>query len=194
MKHLDFRFVLRDASRARHDRLDRMISVLDLGDAEDFARFADVHAACFGALGASDGASRATRRLLSEMIARLSDDLLTLKARPPSARPATPANLDPLAIDYVVEGSRLGSQVLKRRWETSTDPAVRAADRYFGLPADPLGWRATCAALSCLRVDGRRAARVTRDVDALFDLFADACRAALPGARGRDVGRPSNVQ
>lgn len=162
----DFRLALRAATRADHDRVDALVSGLDIGTAEGFARFARVHLACFSALRAA-----AVVEGLDAMIEALGADLATLA---PGARPgpAALAPVDPLAAAYMVEGSRMGTRLLRARWAASTDPAVRAASRYFDLPAPPDAWRAVRDALSDIPPGSPRAARIEADARRVFALFA----------------------
>lgn len=119
----------------------------------------------------NDASTRARIDTLAECIER---DLATLghPAQPMDVPKDSP--VDPLALDYVLEGSRLGTQVLKRRWAASTDPMVQRADAYFSLPTDAQRWRATCAALGDIAPGSPRATRITADTKALFEMFYQA--------------------
>lgn len=86
--------------------------------------------------------------------------------------PSLPSAIDPLAIDYIAAGSRLGTKVLYKRWAASTDQTVHAANNYFGLENDAGFWHATCEALSDIPVKSARAQTIVRDTRTLFALFA----------------------
>ena len=88
--------------------------------------------------------------------------------------------LDPLAVDYVVAGSRLGLKVLKTRWASSSDPLVRAAGAYFTLQNAAPSWPKVCRALSTVPLDSTRAGAITRDTKRIFDLFAATYRRVKP--------------
>ena len=90
------------------------------------------------------------------------------------------SSLDPLAVDYVVAGSRLGLKVLKTRWASSSDPLVRAAGAYFTQPNAAPAWPKVCRALSTVSLDSARAGAITRDTKRIFDLFAATYRRGKP--------------
>ncbi|PWJ18079.1 Heme oxygenase [Jannaschia seohaensis] len=167
----DFRFALRAATRGDHDRVDRLVTGLDIATRAGFARFAQVHLACFRAV--QDEAPSAT---LAAMVSALRADLAKVA---PAARVsvAVLGPVDPLAAAYMVEGSRMGTRVLHGRWAASKDALVRAADRYFGLPPDKGGWRAVTSALGQVAIGSPRAARIEADTRRLFALFADRLEA-----------------
>lgn len=173
----DFRFALREGAREAHDCVDALFSQLDFQHRQDYQRFLLIHAASFGVLGHYADRHCLTQDLLARMNAQLKADLAGFPASAftPGA-PVLAQAPDPLAIDYVVCGSRLGSQLLSRRWLQSRDAVVRAAGGYLNLPHNPELWRTVCAALSALAPDGRRAARIVRDVRAVFGLFIESGR------------------
>ena len=90
---------------------------------------------------------------------------------------------DPLAVDYLLAGSRMGTRVLRRRWLESTDPAVHAADAYFGLPDDPSEWARVRGRLSEIADGSDRALRIEADVSALYALFHEAALAEAAARR-----------
>ncbi len=161
-----FRTVLREETRATHDVMDALFSQLDLARAGDFVRFCRVHLACFRALGsvcAHPGMTAAT--------ADLSADLESLGLYGADDVQFSGPDPDPLAVDYVFAGSRLGTKVLRRRWSASGDPAVLAASRYFTAEGDPLAWPRVCAALDNVPTGSARADRIVSDTIAIYGLF-----------------------
>lgn len=75
--------------------------------------------------------------------------------------------LDGLAIDYVIERSRLGSNVLRCRWSTARNPKFRKANAYFALAPVPGRWRDVCDQLSNIPVQSERAGVVIQDTKGL---------------------------
>ena len=141
----------------------------------------------FGAMVPLCKTGSATREILTDICARIDDDLATLGAAPVAgAADVELAAVDPLAIDYMLEGSRLGSKVLRMQWARTSSAAVRRAARYFDTPAPVERWRAVCGALSAIPTDSLRAARIVRDTRRLFALFevaqAAASRQPMPKA------------
>lgn len=176
----DFRFVLKAGTQKQHDSVDALFSSFSLHQHRDYARFLSLHARCFAELLEYAGEACLTQALLAEMCAALEDDLDSLGHTNPSGRAegvGLSEPVDPLAIDYVVAGSRLGSQILKQRWAGAKDQNVRLAGTYLGLMHDPALWRTVCGRLSEIKPDSPRAMHVMDDVCAIFDLFAANGRA-----------------
>lgn len=175
---MTFRTLLKDATRFEHDELDAMFAALDLGHADGFARFVGVHLACFEMMLEQADHGSTSQCLLRDMVDGLTLDADLLG----SGRLQTDAKLektpDPLAVDYVVAGSRLGSKVLFKRWAAATDPAVQRANNYFGLDSDASFWRVTCDRLAGIAPDSDRAQEITQDTKMLFELFATAFQSA----------------
>lgn len=176
----DFRFVLKAGTQRQHDNVDALFSIFDLHQHEDYAHFLSLHARCFAALLVRADEACLTQSLLAEMCAALEDDLDSLGHANAVGRAGgvgLSEPVDPLAIDYVVAGSRLGSQILKQRWAGAKSGSVRRAGTYLGLMHDPALWRTVCARLSEIKADSPRAMHVMDDVCAIFDLFAANGRA-----------------
>jgi len=140
------RTALRNATRRDHDRVDALFAAADLGDAPGYRRFLLAQGAAHLAVEAaldSVGADRVlpdwpARRRAALLLADL-DDLGA--SAPIAATPPVIAN-DAAALGaiYVLEGSRLGGQVLKR------SVATGLPTRFLGA-SDPPGWRRLLAAL-----------------------------------------------
>ena len=174
---LTLRSRLRAETADDHARLDSAISTADVATRSGFVRFMQTHEAAFRAL---DSVARSPQ--LHDLADRAARDLQSLGAEA-VVLPRIEAALDPWAVEYVVQGSRLGTKVLKRRWQESTDPQVRAASAYFDAPSDPAAWRSTCDALDALPAKGAEADRIVADARRIFDIFSDAL-ARAPGAKG----------
>lgn len=120
----------------------------------------------------------ACRPMIADLKDRVTEDLDTLGvpvrkgARPFAAAP------DPLALDYVLTGSRLGSAILRKRWQSSNDPMVRLAARYCCAPSYIRLWKAVCQTAEQLDSAGSRSNRIVRDTIAIFDFYA-ACATDL---------------
>ncbi len=113
-----------------------------------------------------------TRQNLQQMASRLASDLKVLGAdAKPEVPDLTPAP-HPLACLYLAAGSRMGTAVLRRKWESTTDPCVRRADQYFSAPLVNGEWQSVCSALSEHSANGPEADAVIAGTKQLFDLFA----------------------
>ena len=167
-----YRQVLRLETHAHHARVDAALSADDIGLRYGFVRFLGIHAVCFQAMAkVAEGGSVAHRTLL-QMSENIRVDLDRLDAGHGDIAAPVADHIDPLALDYMIEGSRLGTKILKRKWAASTDATVRSADAYLSLHSDPRSWRDVCGQLSAVPVDSPRAATITSDTKRLFDLFS----------------------
>lgn len=143
-----------------------MISELDLASKHDFITFLKVHEACFSAM-----ARHGHLEGLAPMVEAIRRDLTTLTGRPALEVPVQMYAFHPLAGRYILAGSRMGTQVLRKRWLRSENQTVRAADSYFTLPTDVSDWKAVCAELSKIPADGPLASTIKEDTRMLFTCF-----------------------
>lgn len=169
----DFRLVLKERTQIDHDGVDSLLSTFDITTQDGLARFLAVHLTCFAAMErvAPDGSE--ARAALGDMMRCIARDLETLNVPQPAEPVPVLPPMSVLAIDYMIEGSRLGTKMLKRIWLDSADPAVREASAYFTMPTIPGRWREVCAALSNVAVSGDEARNITEDTRTLFALFHD---------------------
>jgi heme oxygenase len=134
------RMALRAATRGEHDRVDAVFAAVDLGDASTYRRFLLAQGAAHLAVEAALDAAGA-ERVLPDWPARRRGVLLRadlndlgvsdLVTAPP---PAIEGQAAVFGAVYVLEGSRLGGQVLKR----SVGQGLPV--RFLGA-SDPAGWR-----------------------------------------------------
>ena len=168
----DFRWVLRQRTQDRHDRLDALVSRLDLTQAADLVSFFRMHLAAFDAMARhweTDG--------LTEMREAMAADLSQLSGvRAPDL---ALASFHPMAGRYILAGSRMGTVLLERRWSEAKDPRVRQAGRYFGLPRKAEDWQGVREALRVVPVGSLEAEEIVSDTRTLFDGFERACRAEM---------------
>ena len=155
---------LRADTAQSHDALDLMLSRFDLRRADDLARFLAAQHAGFAAM------VEAGVEAAKDLVARIESDLATLGAE---ALAAPPLDRRPhaLAADYLLEGSRLGTAVLRRRWAGGSCPRALGASAYFGPAPDTTGWKRVAAHLDSVQANGKDADAVTRDASMLFALF-----------------------
>jgi heme oxygenase len=135
------RFTLRNATAESHDAVDAVFSAFALDDAEGYRRFLRAQAAAFLPVeSALEGAGIA--RLVPDWPERrraalLHADLEELGENPPDAIAAPPIDdaASALGAAYVLEGSRMGGQLLRRMLPESM-PA-----RFLSAPMQPGSWR-----------------------------------------------------
>jgi heme oxygenase len=130
------RFALRDATSALHERIDRAFAGFDLFDAEGYSRFLSAHARAVPPLERVVKADNAWSgwRTRSDDLRR---DLARMETRIPTA--LSPGSMQQAGgqwgVQYVLEGSKLGGQVLASRL-----PPGRPR-RYLAGGFDAEGWR-----------------------------------------------------
>lgn len=167
----DFRFLLRDDTQQKHDHLDQLFSSLDVSTYDGLISFLRVHLGCFQTMHDAAEAGSRSRHRLADMVLRIKQDLTMLGQPVDIPNESLPQVIAPLATDYIVEGSRLGSQVLKRRWAQSGDRRVRQADNYFSMETESDRWRMVCDALAAVPAGSAEARRITHDTQVLFSMF-----------------------
>lgn len=171
---------LRTETRPSHDRVDALFSSLDLTSRGGLGRFLIAQRRGFGALrGAMESDGLVSRSDLDAMLTRLDQDLDTLGNHAAGYIDKV-GHVLPDAADHIVLGSRLGTEVLRRRWSLAQDPGVLAASAYFSAPTDYTLWRRHTTYLDEMEPDGDHADRLVTDVLRLFEVFA----AALPKEKG----------
>ncbi len=165
-----FRWALRRETHEDHKRIDTLVSTIDVADPLGLAQFIEVHLTCFDAMRRSSPAGGALRSNLGELVELAKADLATLAATP-DRRNFELRDVDALALEYMLEGSRLGTQVLKARWMLTDHALVLQAHAYFSAPRQPERWQKLCARLSSIPTDSPRAVRVIHDTKRLFRMF-----------------------
>lgn len=124
------RSLLRSETHAAHEATDAAFSVFDLTTGAGLCRFLKAHYAALSVvehhLSEQPGLPHLPPRLdlIQDDLSSfgetgLAGDLTSLKGQ------------DPVGVAYVVGGSALGGEVLRRRWEEGNDPAARGAFRYL---------------------------------------------------------------
>lgn len=163
--------LLRTDTRAHHEAVDAAFARFDLAARDSYADFLAAHARALVAAEAAlaaDPTLPAWRTRAPALLQDLAD--LGRAPPPPLEPPALPHRAGRLGLLYVVEGSRLGGDLLSR----SVGAELPAA--YLGERHRPGEWRALLVAL-----DAEAAGRDARWQDALlagavagFDLYARA--------------------
>lgn len=171
------RALLRDACATAHGRLDQRLSAIDFNDRDAYA---DMLSRMSGPVSALEGALSAgiAPALFGNWAGRLRShalrgDLVALGGCYRQTRVA-PLEDEASAFGalYVLEGSRLGGQVLARMAEASADEEVRGATRYFRHGQGAGLWRSYITALEDspgVRAHPERAKRAAREAFASFE-------------------------
>lgn len=167
-----FRWRLKSATQPSHDRLDALVSQLDLTSQSGFAHFCRMHLIGFRAIAHGN-----PNAALDQMTGALQHDLIIVGSPEPQTS-LTMGPVDALAGDYILSGSRMGTAVLRKVWQTSYDPVVKSANAYFTLQPTGKIWGDVCIALEA--APSRSHDKIIADCGRLYDLFAEAYLAARP--------------
>ncbi len=182
----DLRTRLREETARSHEALDMLMSGFDLARIEGLHGFLATQQLALSQIeNVADAAD--SRRAICIIREAAETDIKALGGKSVVSRPCLNFSPTPLAIDYIIAGSRLGSIVLKKRWLAAKDPTVRSACAYFTAPDFLQLWRAFCQRAQSIDGAGAQADRIVGDAARLFDFYA-ACTGAITGER-----RPKNA-
>lgn len=182
MKAESLRYRLRSGASPAHDRLDARVTALDVATRRGVSSFLAMNHAAFAAMVKAGACGRrADAQVIVGLANAAEADLAQLGAAP--VRVSCTRDFSPVAVDYVVLGSRMGTEVLRRRWQVSTDPLVRRACGYFSQPGDARAWRAFRDELMAMPGEGETADRILDDVEHLFALFSSALNLSMQDLR-----------
>jgi hypothetical protein len=95
MMETDFRHTLRAQTRVENDRLDQMITTLDIAQLADFKVFLKLHHSCFVVMWSRAADQGRSNSALSGMIDCLAADLEICLGEPPSGQAAASRGLGP---------------------------------------------------------------------------------------------------
>ncbi|SDG12530.1 biliverdin-producing heme oxygenase [Pelagibacterium luteolum] len=171
------RFALRDGTRPAHERLDRLASLFELYDQDDYGAFLVWHARLVPTLE-----QQLTQRGLLPIFPEwpehrraefLLEDIEALGLSRPFAEPYQVGTTAPelIGVAYVLEGSRLGGAVLSR----SVDPALRGtATRYLDHGEGLKLWPRFVSRLDTLDFSGAETKAAVAAANAVFAAFERA--------------------
>jgi heme oxygenase len=170
------RSILRDCTAAAHQRTDEAMSAADLTTRAGLSGFLSVHHAALAVIEPflANTAYQAPKR-----VELLEADLAVLGAPPPEAADDLPTSLPPLGVAYVVAGSALGTEVLRRRWSEATDPLVLSAGQFFGDTAMTTYWRRVLDVLKREAPSGAEARELIQAANCTFDIYRHAASRLL---------------
>lgn len=165
---------LRNDTRGAHDSLDHLVSQFDLATPLGLSCFLQMQSIALRSI-APHAAGAVTFGAVQDLLERAAADLSAL-GRPDQQTRMIAGPLHPFAIDYVIAGSRLGTQVLRKRWQSASDAHVRQADAYFSAPSYIELWKSFCTSAQETYPSGPVADKVVHDADRLFGLYLECAR------------------
>jgi heme oxygenase (biliverdin-IX-beta and delta-forming) len=181
-----YRLALRERTRPQHENLDGSFSALQLVVREDYIRFLTAQAAVLPAIeqaltaaGAEKLVPEWTERLRA---AALEQDLVALGAPIPAVEPTGEWIVDAPSIvgaAYVLEGSRLGGQMMRKIVMGSEDPVVANATAFLSHGEGRRFWPSFDAFLSEQTFSDEQTDTMVESAGRSFDAFRIGAANAL---------------
>lgn len=196
---------LREDTRDLHDRLDHDVARLDLSSRSGLGAFLQLQHQGFASLlyglASNDGSGSGIDPAptlhadLRRHLDAVERDLKLLGAPPlgPDGHHTPADGFQPLAVAYLLYGSRAGASLLRRDWEQATDPRVRMARSFFTMAPSVAAWTHLRDGLGAMPADDARADAVVASARQAFDLFISVARQlALPASAEAAVEWPAD--
>ena len=160
---------LRGDTYTYHKALDAEVSRFDLAKPGGLSSFLRMQASALRSVRPHVQAS-ASFGAIEDLLERAESDLARLGTLGmPIALIDKP--LHPAAVDYVVTGSRLGAQILRRKWQATDHPDVLLADAYFSAPSYLELWKSFCMLAASMSAHDGEADEVVGDACKVFRLY-----------------------
>ena len=155
----------------QHSALDDLVSQFDLTDEQGMAGFLWMHFVALSNI--KHTAPRAdTKAMIQDLLKRIETDLDLIRvSKNMHAKCDIYECNEPLAAEYVLGGSRLGAEVLKRRWQGSALAASGVGQAYMTAPRHLNVWRGFCEVAERMPAHSAQADRITLDAGRIFDFY-----------------------
>ncbi|MCQ8185908.1 biliverdin-producing heme oxygenase [Parvularcula maris] len=172
------RFLLKQQTAETHQKTDDALSLLELGTPQGLAGFLRTHARALGVIEPflqADGRYPAPPRL-----GLLREDLAALGASMPGASlAALPPDTHPLGVAYVIAGSALGTEVLRRRWLDEGTEETRVAYRFLSDDRMKGYWGRVLTALGEAQPSEDEVEKIVEGAEAAFGIYQQAIEEAV---------------
>ena len=166
-----FRQNLRTQTRPEHDATEAMFEPFLRDPARKLGWYLSAQRSGLAAICTQPAAKHALcAEIVPDLIARLDHDLADMGRS--AVDIPTEWDIAPVACDYIVLGSRLGTEVIRRRIYGPNSNAN--IPTYFQTPVRPDLWRAHCDTLDHIDPMSEKATQIIIDARRGFDLFKRA--------------------
>lgn len=167
---------LRVETRPSHDIVDAAFAGHDISEYDGYVRFLLAHLDALQTLarGGCPGNKVVIDAEIAPLMANLQTDLTAIVGHWPVACAMTCRRFHPIALRYVLLGSRMGMAVLRKTWARADDPRVLAASHFLDTPKEPDQWRLFCIELENLPATGAVADQIIADAQAVFSIYAQS--------------------
>jgi heme oxygenase len=116
-------------------------------------------------------------------LGHISEDLATLGVTKPAFHTNEPLSAPhPLGLTYVIAGSSLGSKVLFKIWNTSTDDIVKRAGKFMSFAKDSSDWKDFLAHIETCVYSEEDTKTIIYSANYCFAVFESANRRMIGGA------------
>lgn len=166
---------------ASHQRLDDRVSQFDLGKKSGVTAFLLMHEAGLSVLSRTQLCPD-TSTMVTDLHARLKSDLAAHQIASLSTNQSLAPDTHPMAAKYVLAGSRLGAEVLKRRWLDGAVSKTGFGEAYMRAPRHIEVWKQFLAEASLMPAQTKVADKIVDGASAIFDLYFNLAEEALNGA------------
>lgn len=168
------RMRLRHELREEHDQLDSVVSEFDLANRTGIIRFLLMQESSLRGIMVK-GVPPTAAHMIRDLRARALHDLARAAIKPIGFPSTPPQDIQTLALNYVLGGSRLGAKVLRARWQEGRNPLGQA---YFAA-ADHIGlWQEFLRRASTTEPHSTDADRIVADARRLFRWFGSCASVA----------------
>ncbi|MFK7763818.1 MAG: hypothetical protein AB8B62_11180 [Roseobacter sp.] len=167
----DFRWEIRRQTNVAHRGVDQLFSRLEVGQRDGLSNYLMIQLSCFVAMRGAARVDSVAWESLTQLAALIRFDLHSLGHEIEPRFQLKSYDTDPLALDYVIQCSRLSAQILKLAWQKSSDAEVLRAGAFFSLPIRFDQWHDVCHRLSGIPVGSPRAHSIIDSSGKLFEFF-----------------------
>lgn len=172
-----FRKVLKHLTQEDHSAAEHGFG-FDLTSQRDMVGFLRAQYAAISVLFAQRQASGPIDKMVADILFDLRRDLCSEPCEITS--PNGDEDIHPLAAAYLVVGSRLGTEILRRQLLAAGHDAL---PRYFKSRDYAALWQGVCRDLDRVPVGSELAQRITRDVQRGFAIFLEQARIHRPSIK-----------
>ncbi len=156
---------------ASHYDLDRKVSQFDLATRCGFVHFLLMKSVALSSvIPIPRGGRSVIKEGINELLARVAKYLRVIGAMD-DVETAEIGPFHVLAIDYLIAGSRLGTQLLRQRWLAAGDPNINQVSASFYSPGYIKVWKPFCAETNRTSAVGETADQIVTHGNLVFKFY-----------------------
>jgi len=168
---------LKKETALAHERLDQALIKHDLTSRQGLSDYLQIHYIARRALNEVFSTD-----LIDQSLVSLSEDLAALGINEPDVHIIEPLVAPhPLGLTYVIAGSSLGSKVLFRIWNASTDETVKQAGKFMAFAKDSSAWRDFLVQIKTYEYTEQEIKKIIESANYSFAVFESANERMIRG-------------